>query len=124
MSVRLRDERVVTGRQHDDRDFLALSEMGVAFQLVDPGRPPFPVLREAPAPWPAWRVPSTTGEPNDERLRSWARSGRVVSTLLFWTGMARELESLYALADVLGASRLAAGLVLTTESFSYMTQPH
>ena len=74
MSVRLRDERVVTGRQHDDRDFLALSEMGVAFQLVDPGRPPFPVLREAPAPWPAWRVPSTTGEPNDERLRSWARA--------------------------------------------------
>ncbi len=120
---RLRDERVVTGRQHDDRDFLSLSRLGVAFQLVDPGRPPFPVLREAPAPWPPRPTPSDALEPDDDRLRRWARAGRVVSTLLFWTGMARELENLYALADVLTLSGLAAGLVLSTESFGYMTQP-
>jgi hypothetical protein len=47
----------------------------------------------------------------------------VVSTLLFWTGMARELESLYPLADVLGLTGMRAGLLLTTESFAGMSWP-
>jgi hypothetical protein len=111
---------VVAGRQHDDRDFLALSRLGTAFQLIDPGRPPFPVLAEAPARWPA---PPPLQEPDDETLRRWAGEGRVLSTLLFWTGMARELESLHALADVLGLSSLCAGLVLTTDSYRHMPRP-
>ncbi|HXZ98777.1 MAG TPA: hypothetical protein VEK76_00355 [Candidatus Binatia bacterium] len=111
---------VVCGRQQDDRDFLALSRLGTAFQLVDPGRPPFPVLEEAAGPWPP---PPPDSEPDDAQLRAWAGEGRVVSTLLFWTGMARELESLYPLADILGLTSLAAGLVLTTASFSAMPQP-
>ncbi len=116
----LRQMDSVHGRQHDDRDFLALSRLGTAFQLIDPGRPPFPVLAEAPAPWPALSSPV---EPSDRQLRAWAREGRVLTTLLFWTGMARELESLHALADVLGLTSLAAGLVLTTASFAQMSSP-
>jgi hypothetical protein len=116
----LRQVDAVHGRQHDDRDFLALSRLGTAFQLIDPGRPPFPVLAEARGSWPS-SPPSV--EPDDHRLRSWAREGRVLTTLLFWTGMARELESLQALADVLGLTSLAAGLVLTTESFAQMSSP-
>lgn len=110
----------VFGRQQDDRDFLELSRLGVSFQLVDPGRPPFPILREAQAPWPA--APAVE-EPDDDELRAWARRRVVVSTLLFWTGMARELESLYPLADVLGLTGLRAGLALTTESFAGMWWP-
>jgi hypothetical protein len=116
----LRETDVVVGRQHDDRDFLELSRLGAAFQLVDPGRPPFPVLREAAGSWPPAPV---IDEPDDDRLRAWAREGRVVATLLFWTGMARELESLYGLVDVLGLTSLASGLILTTESFAHMSRP-
>src|SRR5487761_451333 len=111
----IRKMDVVAGRQHDARDFLALSRLGTAFQLIDPGRPPFPVLAEAPGSWP---TSPPTVEPDDRQLRAWAREGRVLTTLLFWTGMARELESLHALADVLGLTSFAAGLVLTTESFA------
>jgi hypothetical protein len=121
VAARLQPGSVVVGRQQDDRDFLALSRLGAGFQLVDPGRPPFPVLREAPVRWPRWTA--TADEPDDGELHAWARQGRVVSTLLFWTGMARELESLYALADVLSLTGLHAGLVLTTESFLGMPQP-
>ena len=110
----------VFGRQHDDRDFLALSRLGTAFQLVDPGRPPFPVLAEVPDPWPAAVV---SAEPDDRRLRAWAAESRILSTMLFWTGMARELESLHALADVLSLTSLAAGLVVTTESYAHMSHP-
>jgi hypothetical protein len=111
---------VVFGRQHHDDDFLALSRLGVAFQVIDPGRPPFPVLREAASPWPA---PAPAGEPDDDQLAAWAREGRVVTSLVFWTGTARELENLYVLADVLSLTGLSAGLVLTTESYAQMPHP-
>jgi hypothetical protein len=111
---------VVFGRQHHDDDFLALSRLGVGLQVIDPGRPPFPVLREAPSRWPA---PPPPDEPDDAQLERWAARGRVLSTLLFWTGMARELENLHALADVLSLTGMAGGLILTTESFAHMPRP-
>jgi hypothetical protein len=112
---------VVWGRQQDDWDFLELSQAGVAFQLVDPGRPPFPIIGEAARPRPAVvagpiRPPT---DPTDDELRRWARERRVVSTMVFWTGMVRELECLYALADILSLTRLKAGLALTVESFHF-----
>jgi hypothetical protein len=112
---------VVFGRQQDDSDFLALSRLGVAFQLVDPGRPPFPVIREAPGTWP--ERPASHDDPSDEQLEEWARDGRILSTLLFWTGMVREIECLYALTDVLALTALRSGLILTAETFAYMRQP-
>ena len=111
---------VVFGRQHHDDDFLALSRLGVGLQVIDPGRPPFPVLREVPSRWP---VPPPPDEPDDAQLERWAARGRVLSTLLFWTGMARELENLHALADVLSLTGIAGGLILTTESFAHMPRP-
>jgi hypothetical protein len=111
---------VVFGRQHHDDDFLALSRLGVGLQVVDPGRPPFPVLREAPSRWPA---PPAPEEPDDAQLLAWAIQGKVVSTLLFWTGMARELENLHPLADILSLTGMSAGLILTTESFAHMPRP-
>ncbi len=119
---RLRAVDVVVGRQQDDRDFMALSRLGTAFALVDPGRPPFPVLREVHWTWPQ-RARTPQPDPDDAELDRWAAEGRVPCTLLFWTGMPRELENLYALADVLALTRLRAGLVVTAESFAFMSRP-
>jgi len=124
LGARLAANDVVFGRQQDDRDFQELSRAGVAFQLIDPGRPPFPVVKAAlcqpPLPPPA---PAHEAEPADAELRAWAGEGRVLSSPLFWTGMIRELENLYALADVFSLSGVAAGLILTSASFEYMPRP-
>ncbi len=121
----LRGQPVVLGRQQDDVDFLALSRAGVAFQLIDPGRPPLPVVKELPraAPLAAPASPTEPGGPSDPQLERWAADGRVLSSLVFWTGMIREVENLYALADVLSLTGLAAGLALTVDSFEYMPHP-
>ncbi len=118
LAPRLGDVAVVWGRQQDDTDFLELSRAGVAFQLVDPGRPPFPVISETGAR----HVPpaSCGGDPTDDELRRWAGEGRIVSSLVFWAGMVRELECLYALTDLMVESRLRAGLALTAESLRYL----
>ena len=121
LDLKAGDQAVVHGRQQDDSDFLALSRAGLAFQLIDPGRPVFPVLAEAnPRRSPAHRH---DGGPPDDQLRQWAREGKVLTSLLFWTGMVRELENLYALTEAVSISGLAAGFVLTTASFEYMWTP-
>ena len=108
---------VVWGRQQDDSDFRELSCRGVAFQLIDPGRPPFPVVAGASSP--KLPPPPCTAEPDDDELRRWARSGEIVTSLVFWSGMVRELECLYVLTDLVAESNLFAGLALTTESLRY-----
>jgi hypothetical protein len=109
------------GRQYHDEDFFILSKLGVGFQVIDPGSPPFPVIRESRTCWP--KPPIEPLEPSDEDLLRWADEGRVLSTILFWTGMIRELQNLYPLADLLSLTGLHAGLVVTTESFAYMSGP-
>lgn len=121
MAEPLRSHDVVFGRQYDDRDFLALSKLGTSFQLIDPGRPPLPVLGELPSTWPHYV--QARNQPDDAQLLRWAREGRVLSTLLFWSGMARELECLYALADVISLTQLSCGVVLTSVSYAYMPHP-
>lgn len=118
LSKELEQVPVVWGRQQDDSDFLALSKAGVAFQLIDPGRPPFPIIKEALRPRAA--IVEAPLEPTDEQLREWANEHRVVSSMVFWTGMVRELECLYALAAILGDTRLKAGLALTVQAFDYV----
>jgi len=118
LSTQLEDVSVVWGRQQDDSDFLQLSKAGVAFQLVDPGRPPFPVVGESATSGVG--LVSSPADPPDEQLREWARTGRIVGTIVFWAGMVRELECMYALAEILGATRLKAGVALTADSFDYL----
>ena len=109
---------VVWGRQQDDRDFLELSKQGVAFQLVDPGRPPFPILGRGARSRP--RTAAVPEGPSDQELRRWAREGRILGTIVFWAGMVRELECLYGLAEIFGTTGLKAGLALTTDSFAHV----
>ncbi|MGH7750192.1 MAG: hypothetical protein ACREQ5_36305, partial [Candidatus Dormibacteria bacterium] len=44
---------LVYGRQHHDQDFFLLSKLGVGFQVIDPGSPPFPVVAKVAPTWPA-----------------------------------------------------------------------
>ena len=118
----LSEQAVVLGRPQGDHELYELSDAGVALQQIDPARPPFPVFRERASPVlppPA----SSVRDPDDAQLERWAADRRVLTTLLFWTGMIRDLESLYGLADVLATSRLACGVVLTAASFQYMPHP-
>jgi hypothetical protein len=116
----------VLGRQYEDADFFDLSALGVAFQLIDPGRPPFPVLRYAGYDWahaaPPQPPDDVGSEPDDATLSRWAHEGRVLSSIIFWTGMIRELESLARIVDLVALTRLKAGLALTVSALEYQPE--
>jgi hypothetical protein len=108
----------VYGRQYDDRDFLALSRLGHGLQVVDPD-PPFDSERSAAPAVPEPPRSLWEGEPDDAELARWADEGRVLVTLLFWTGMIRELHCVPRLIDLAAATGLRAGLVLTAETLAH-----
>jgi hypothetical protein len=108
----VRAREPVYGRQYDDRDFFELARYGRGLQVVDPS-PPFESGRGL---GPAVEVAGSLDEPSDGDLVRWAREGRVLSTLLFWCGMVRELDCLPRLIDVVAETGLAAGLVTTAEA--------
>jgi hypothetical protein len=116
-------EPAVLGRQYDDSDFFTLSGLGRSLQVVDPGRPPLPVLAAYPPRWSPAREDPAAEDPDDDQLRAFAREGRVLVSLVFWTGMIRETENLYALMDLLAMTGLSAGLVLTVQSLGYRPSP-
>ncbi|HEX8854611.1 MAG TPA: hypothetical protein VF752_03350 [Thermoleophilaceae bacterium] len=106
----------VFGRQWDDRDFFALASAGHGLQVVDPG-PPFDSEAGIAARVPEPPEDEAAPEPGDDELLRWANEGRVLVTLLLWTGMVRELDCIPRLIDLAMATDLRAGLVLTAESY-------
>jgi hypothetical protein len=95
----------VWGRQYDDRDFLELAELGHGLQVLDPD---LPFDAE-----PGGELPRTAEEPDDDELRAWAAEARVLATLVFWAGMVRESHCLPVIVDLVAATGLRAGVVLT-----------
>jgi hypothetical protein len=120
-------DSAVLGRQYEDADFFDLSALGVAFQLIDPGRPPFPVLQRAAYDWASAVISSSPNplepvEPDDRQLAQWARENRVLASLIFWTGMIRELENLPRILDLVALTRLFAGIALTVPALEYQPE--
>jgi hypothetical protein len=121
-------ERTVFGRQYEDSDFFELSSLGLPFQLIDPCRPPFPVLRVTEYHWETQTETQTAHasladtEPTDEQLRAWAKDGRVLTSLIFWTGMIRELENLPRVLDLVALSKMKGALALTVPAMEYQPE--
>jgi hypothetical protein len=62
-------------------------------------------------------------DPTDAELARYAAEGRILVSLLFWSGMLREIENLYAVFDLAALTGVKAGLVLTAASLAYWPSP-
>jgi hypothetical protein len=111
-------EEPAYGRQYDDHDFFALSRLGHGLQVVDPD-PPFDSARcvsersQEPACF------DDELQPDDRVLERWAEEGRVLATLLLWSGMLRELHCIPRLIDLVAATGLRAGIVVTAPAVEH-----
>jgi hypothetical protein len=114
--------KVVYGRQYSDRDFFELSKRNLCLQVIDPSRPPFQSVKHIKYNWDTRNNKDGffEAEYTDEELRQFARDGRVLVSLMFWSGMIREIANFYSLIDLFAVTRLRCGLVLTSQSYAYM----
>jgi hypothetical protein len=114
--IRTSDDPVY-GRQFDDHDFFALGRLGRGLQIVDPD-PPFACAASVPAALSCPPKPIRHLEPDDETLRAWAEEGRVLATLVLWAGMIRELHCIPRIIDLVAATGLRCGLVITIDTLA------
>ena len=114
-------EDPVYGRQYDDHDFFELGRLGRGLQIVDPD-PPFASAAAIPTTLPRPPKPRNELEPDDDTLRAWAQEGRVLTTLVLWAGMIRELHCIPRILDLVAATGLRCGLVITTDSLAQANQ--
>jgi hypothetical protein len=108
----------VYGRQYDDHDFFELGRLGRGLQIVDPD-PPFASAAFAPATLLSATTPRSGHEPDDDTLKAWAEDGRVLTTLVLWAGMVREMHCIPRLIDLIAATGLRCGLVITTDTMKH-----
>lgn len=108
----------VFGRQYDDHDFFALARLGHGLQVLDPD-PPFDAACALMAVGGRPPTALSESEPDDAQLQAWADEGRILVTLLFWTGMVRELHCIPPLLDLAAATGLRGGLLVTAETIEH-----
>jgi hypothetical protein len=117
---------VVYGRQYSDRDFFELSKRDACLQVIDPCRPAFQALKHAEyTPEPCGRAAEVyEPEYSDQELEQFAQEGRILVSLMFWSGMIRETQTLPNLMDLIAITRLKCGLVVTAQTYDYaMSSP-
>ena len=114
--------RVIYGRQYSDRDFFELSKLNQCLQVIDPCRPPFQSIKHAGYDWCTDQREEGFYAPeySDEELRQFAHEGRILVSLMFWSGMIREIANFYNLFDLFAMTKLKCGLILTAQSYEYM----
>jgi hypothetical protein len=112
----------VFGRQYDDHDFFALARLGHGLQVLDPD-PPFDAACALTTPNGPPPKALSDMEPDDAQLQAWADEGRILLTLLFWTGMVRELHCIPPLLDLAAATGLRGGLLVTAETVEHADGP-
>ena len=114
--------KVVYGRQYNDKVFFELSKINQCLQVIDPCRPPFQSVKHVEYAWHPDQNKQGfyDTEYSDEELRQFAREGRILISLMFWSGMIREIANLYNLMDLFAITKLRCGLVLTAQSYEYM----
>lgn len=108
----------VYGVQYDDHDFFALGRLGHGLQVIDPD-PPFDAAVALDAALPEPPTALEESEPADEELERWADEGRVLVSLLFWAGMIRELDCITRILDLVTATGLRGGLLVTAETVEH-----
>ncbi len=114
--------KVVYGRQYSDRDFFELSRLNQCLQVIDPCRPPFQSVRHADYSWEldGSKDGFYTNEYSDDELREFAAERKILISLMFWSGMIREIENFHNLMDLIAMTRLKCGMVVTAQSYEYM----
>lgn len=105
------DAPAILGRQTCDGDLMAWSRRGLGMEIIDPGRPPLPVVDALPHPWRAG-AQTADAAPDDAELERWAGERRVLSCLLVHSGEIAHNEAMLALCEL--AERFGTRLGIAT----------
>jgi len=101
---------VIVGRQTGDGDLFHWSKGGVCIQIMDPNRPPFPIVETIPHIWTKTGKTFLDAEPDDATLERYAGEGKVLGTLMWHSGEMAHNEAMINLFELVQFSGVKMGI--------------
>jgi hypothetical protein len=115
--------KIIFGRQSSEKDILHISKRDYCFQIVDPGRPLFPVMDKIKGSFYEPEESYFDQEPSDAELESYARDKKILSSVLFWCPDLRHVECLYRILDLVAVTNAKIGIGITAHWYKYNRHP-
>lgn len=109
------EDKILYGRQSSDRDITELSKGDIIFQIMDPGRPPFPIIEEANYKMFQPEKNYYEFEPDEDTLRSFADKQKILCTFLFYCPDIRHIETLPRIIELATLTRIKVGIAITAQ---------
>jgi hypothetical protein len=109
------EDKIIYGRQSSDRDITELSKDDIIWNIMDPGRPPFPVMEEVNYRMHQPKESYYDFEPNEDRLKSFADERKILCTVLFYCPDIRHVEVLPRVLELAALTKLKMGLGITAQ---------
>lgn len=104
------DNPVLVGRQTGDGDLFAWSKAGICLQIMDPNRPPFPIVKNIDHHWLKTGSTLYEQEPSDEDLERYAEEGKILTTLIWHSGEMAHNEAMLNLFELSCITGLKMGI--------------
>jgi len=109
------EDKILYGRQSSDRDITELSKDDIIFQIMDPGRPLFPIIEEAKYQMYQPEKNYYEFEPDETTLKAFADEGKILCTFLFYCPDIRHAEVLPRIIELVTLTRVKAGVAITAQ---------
>jgi len=113
---------VIVGRQTCDGDLFEWSKLGACMQIIDPNRPPFPVVEVVKHPWSPQPASPFDLEPGDDQLEEYARQGKVLATLMWHSGEVAHNEAMLNLVEMAAWTGIKMGIGVHTDRYETCPQ--
>jgi hypothetical protein len=116
------EDKIIYGRHSSDRDITELSKDDIIFQIMDPGRPSFPVTEEANYRMHQPEKNYYESEPDEDTLKSFADDRKILCTFLFYCPDIRHVEVLSRILELATLTKLKTGMALTAQWYQMVPE--
>jgi hypothetical protein len=116
------EDRILYGRHSSDQDITELSKDDIAFQIMDPGRPLFPIVEESNYRMHKPEKSYYEFEPSDDTLKSYADKRKILCTVLFYCPDIRHAEVLPRILELATLTKMKMGLAITAQWYQLVPE--
>lgn len=103
----------------NDEDLFASFQAGIACEVVEPTRPPLPVLLRYPTPLPQPARGSVDSELSDEQLCARAEKGKILAALVMHSGEMSHLDAALHIIDLCAVTGVRIGLAVGWRRYAW-----
>jgi len=116
------ENKLIYGRHSSDRDITELSKDDIIWNIIDPGRPSFPIIEEANYQMYQPKKNYYELEPDGDALKSFADEQKILCTVLFYCPDIRHTEVLPRILELATLTKMKTGIAITAQWYQMVPE--